>query len=470
MSFFRRALPAFWIAFLSPLAWAEKQPELPWPPTLPDGKAVVTDSSPDMLKPSGPLRDGVEIAKTPPTVDFLYYPGQIEAGAPWSNWGDGVAIGSKYYSTTGNHKGIGGQCYVYEYDSATHNFRMLVDVKKFLNMPETDYTPGKIHGRIDMGKDGWLYWATARGSTGVTTAKYNFKGDWILRTNPTTNVTEIVERGPVPDGSYLCDRTDPDRLIMYVGVTHADGNNNSIRLLAYDLVKHKVMCVADDGPSRYIILSRSSGRIYYLGYNSGKLYRYDPATPGKPVEIPGYVGCRAATEETAAGIVYTCSGRVESMMYKEKEDADAGAKAADGKTPTILDIYAFDLKTEKATKLGPAPVASATYITTMEVDPTGRYLYYVPGAHGGAEKDGSPVVQYDIKTGKRKVLAFLHPFYKDKYGFMPMGTFGTALSPEGDKLYVTWHGRRGPVSTKWKMMFDTCALTVIHIPESERQP
>src|SRR5690606_37978283 len=74
---------------------------LPWPPQLPDGKEVATDRSPDfIIKPGHVKLDvGVEIAKTAPTIDFLYFPGQTHPGKLWSVWGDGSSIGSKYYSS-----------------------------------------------------------------------------------------------------------------------------------------------------------------------------------------------------------------------------------------------------------------------------------------------------------------------------------------------------------------------------------
>lgn len=79
---------------------------------------------------------------------------------------------------------------------------------------------------------------------------------------------------------------------------------------------------------------------------------------------------------------------------------------------------------------GPA-AASQQYITTMDVDPSGRYVYYAPGAHGGGIKDGTPVVQYDARTNKRKIIAFLNDYYTKKYSYVPDGTFGSALSPDG---------------------------------------
>ena len=125
-------------------------------------------------------------------------------------------------------------------------------------------------------------------------------------------------------------------------------------------------------------------------------------------------------------------------------------------------LFAFDTKTEKAEELGPAAVGSAEYITSLDADPTGRYLYYIPGAHGGSERDGSAVVQFDTKTKQRKVIAFLHPYFKDKAGATLVGTFSAAVDPKGDKLYVTWNVNRGG------KVWDCCALSVIHIPASER--
>jgi len=76
----------------------------------------------------------------------------------------------------------------------------------------------------------------------------------------------------------------------------------------------------------------------------------------------------------------------------------------------------------------------------MQSDPTGKYLYYVPGAHGGAVKDGTPVVQYDVKTGKRKVLAFLYDYYWKKYAYAPDGIFCVVLDQKGERLFIGWDG------------------------------
>jgi hypothetical protein len=171
------------------------------------------------------------------------------------------------------------------------------------------------------------------------------------------------------------------------------------------------------------------------------LLRFDPAQP-EPVTVPGsHIGVRAATAETPDGFVYTVS---------------LGQRSADA------DVWSFNTRTEETRRIGSAAVGSQAYVASIDADPAGRYLYYVPGAHGGSERDGSPVVQFDVRTGHKKVIAFLEPFYSSQHGLTLKGTYSTAIDPAGDKLYITWNVSRG--TRAW----DCCGLTVIHIPESER--
>jgi hypothetical protein len=440
----------FLLSILSAFATASPPPagaaELSYPPTLPGGKSVVTDKSEAFLKPTGTLRDGVVIAKAVPTIDFLYYPEQSYLGKPWSVWGDSLAVDNKYYSAIGDHMAPNGNAYVYEYDADTKEIRTLVNLAKLLKLPEGHYVPGKIHSRIDMGSDGCLYFSTHRGSTRITTDQYHYKGDWIVRHNPKTGLTEVVVQGPVPKHCIPTSVLDPDRMIFYGGTSAGDYSDKTIMFFAYDIQKGKVLHSVADGPYRYLMFARSTGRVYYCNEDEGPLMRYDPASGQPPVRIEGSLGLRSATQETADGYIYTVSTRGDGTLYR------------------------FNTKTEKAEELGPAAVGSQTYITTLDADPTGRYLYYIPGAHGGSQRDGSPVVQFDVKTRTKKIIAFVHPFYLDKLGYTPLGTFGSAVSPDGSKLYITWNGNRGGTDARGRTDFDTCAMTVIHIPELERQP
>ena len=107
-------------------------------------------------------------------------------------------------------------------------------------------------------------------------------------------------------------------------------------------------------------------------------------------------------------------------------------------------------------------------MTTIDADPDGTYLYYCAGnAHGHSDRGGSPIVQFNVNTKEKKVIAFLHPFFDRKHHFLPEGTFGSALSQDGSTLYVTWMGHRTD-KEKTKRTEWYCAMTAIHIPESER--
>ena len=417
--------------------------DLLFPPKLPGGRTVVTDRSPEFLKPISKLLPGVSIAKTAPTVDFLYYPKQTYPGKPWSVWGDSLAANGKYYSAIGDHLAPQGNGFVYEYDPDKKTIRTLVNLKKLLKLPAGHYMPGKIHSRIDIGSDGWLYFATHRGSTRVTIDKYHYKGDWIVRHHPKSGKTEIVAQGPVPKHCIPTSVLDPKRLIFYGG-TAAGNRTDPVQFFAYDIRKRKVLHSVPNGPYRYLILAKSTGRVYYVNKDGGPLMRYDPADGKPPVQIPGKIGLRSATQETADGYVYTVSTRRDGTIWR------------------------FNTKTEKIDRIGTAAVGTQDYVASLDVDPTGRYLYYVCGAHGGGQRDGTPIVQFDVKTRKKKILAFLHPFYKKKYGYTTLGTFGSAVSEDGSKLFITWNGNRGGADRRGRFPFDTCAMTVIHIPKSER--
>lgn len=432
-------------SFANPVARPLYGQELAFPPALPGGQIVVTDTSGAFLRPTETLREGVSIAKTPPTVDFLYYGGQDYPGNPWSVWGDGCVANGKYYSGIGDHLAPRGHAFVFEYDPDSKKLRTLVDVTDLLDLPEGHYAPGKVHSRIDMGRDGYLYFGTHRGATNVTTDEYHYQGDWIIRHHPGTGHTEVVAEAPVPKHCIPTSVLDPERMIFYGG-TAAGNQTDPVVFFAYDLNGRSMLHTATDGPYRYLIFAKSTGRVYYVNEDEGPLMRYDPAAGEPPERIEGRIGIRAASQETPGGFVYTVASRGDGTLYR------------------------FDTRTEEIEVLGPAAVASQTYITTLDADPTGRYLYYIPGAHGGSERDGSPVVQFDVKTRAKKVIAFLHPFYQERYGYTPLGTFSSAVSEDGSKLFVTWNGNRGGEDERGRRLMDTCALTVIHIPESERVP
>lgn len=411
---------------------------LTYPPSLPDGKTVVSEETAAFLEPGLNLRDGVTIAKTPPRVDFAFFPEQNYPGNPWSNRADGFVRGDKYYTSDNDHLAPRGTAHLWEYDSADKNFRLLCDTTKFLEAkkvfpPEMNYRPGEMQSRIDLGSDGWLYYATDRGSPTVTHDGNGYQGEWILRTNPTTLETQIVSQFPIPKHTLPASVLDPKRMIYYGGTAPGkDATNQKVQFFALDVRSGKLLKVCDDGPTRVLIFSPTTGRVYWEGHV------YDPAT--NEVQKADIPHVRSATRETPQGLVYCTSN-------------------------TKSDLWSLNVKTLEVKQLGTAAVGTQEYISSIEADPTGRYLYYVPGAHGGAIKDGTPIVQWDVKTSQRKVLGFLHHHFWEKYGYALDGSFSSALDEQGERLFISWDGWRKGQPRGW----ETAAITVVHIPASERK-
>lgn len=410
---------------------------LPYPPKLPDNKVSVTIDSDELLKPGPNLIDGVDVALTPPKVTFLYYPGQDYAGNPWCFRGVGSVRDGKYYSALCDHLAPQGTAKLFEFDTATQGFRLLVDTAKFLRSsgqitPDMKYTPGEIQTRIEFGNDGWLYYGTTRGSTRVTNDANGFRGEWVLKTHPKSGRTEVVSAFPVPKHCILASVLDPDRGIFYGGTAAGDYRVKDVRFFAVDVKTGRVLKTAANGFDRYVIFSKSTGRLYWEGQ------KYDPQTNEITISEAPHV--RSATTETPDGIVYGTSHRE-------------------------ADIWAFNVRTERLSRLGSGAVGTQGYVSSMHADPAGRYLYYVPGAHGGASKDRTPIVQFDVLTRKRKVIAFLHRAFRDACGYNLDGCFCSVLDEKGEKLYVSWDGwREGQPGPR----MESSALTVIEIPESER--
>ncbi|NQT94326.1 MAG: hypothetical protein HQ559_16320, partial [Lentisphaerae bacterium] len=283
-------------------------PQGPYPPALPDGAKVATDTAPEFIQmPPGIVFSGkFTVAKTAPTIDFAYYPGQGHVGNPWSDWGDGAAVSGKYYSAIGDHKF---DAYLYEYDAPTKNLRILLETTSFLNVPPGEYRPGKIHNKIGVGKDGCLYYSTHRGSSRYTDGeggkKHNYQGDWVLKTDPATDKTEIMMHGEVPE-SIPVGRLDPERLIFY------GGTQQSETFFAFDCVNKKLLFKSEpgQGPQRYMVFSRTTGKVYFVsGSNAtaGTMGCYDPKA-GKmttlKLKVPKRFSIRSCTEELPGGIVY----------------------------------------------------------------------------------------------------------------------------------------------------------------------
>ena len=71
------------------------------------------------------------------------------------------------------------------------------------------------------------------------------------------------------------------------------------------------------------------------------------------------------------------------------------------------------------------------------------------------------VVQFDVKTKKPKIIAFLAPYYKEKYNYTPDGTYSVAMDDKGENLFVTEAGwARGAYLPAYARRYPFCMARV----------
>lgn len=405
--------------------------------------------SPTLLRPPVGLSGDFAIANEPPAIDFAYFPNQWAGARLWSSWGDALcAADGSFYASIGDHDAPHGTAYVYRIDPESPALKLVVDYNTVIGADDkTRYSPGKIHGNLVEADAGRIYFIGYRGSEGQTTTAAGYRGDWLLRHDPRTGRTENLGI-PIPDCSVpvLLHHAGTESLygLAVPGQTAADPTHRFFRF-TIDGAKP----LGDGGPlpniARALILA-DDGRAWYSHRNAAGqdvLVRYDPQSQKlteTAAHVPGGGQLRAASRPDPAGIVYCIT--------------------ADGL------LFTFDTKDESIEELMPVFTAPPLYTATCRLDAAGRYLYYLPGAHGGGRGIGTPIVQYDTRTRRRKVIAFLSDYLREERDYNPGGTYGIALSADGSRLFVNLNG--AAVGSK-ESDFGRCAAVVVHIPADDRR-
>lgn len=407
--------------------------------------------SPQLLQAPEGLEQGFTVAREAPLIDFAIYPGQFAGAKLWSSWGDALYVSDgKFYTSIGDHDSPHGTAYVYRIDPQTRRLTRIVDYNAVVGIPGDKYTPGKIHGGLVDGGDGWIYMFGYRGNVRLTTAEKGYRGDWLLRYEMATGKTENLGI-PLADCGVPCMKGHPKSHSLYGlaawGMTMPEPRINPF--FHYDLQARKVVyCGGPDCGSPRAIIVAEDGRVYYSRPEgaSGKysLARYD--SKSRRVEtlgarLPGEGFLRAASRPDADGVAYCFT--------------------TDGT------IFAFDTRTEKITEMMKAFVGGPLYTATCRLDSAGKYLYYVPGAHGGTHQAGTPVIQLDVKRRRLKVIAFLNAHFRREKQYNLGGTYGIALDADGSRLLISFNG--APLEGAKHKDFGFCSAVILHLPEAERK-
>ena len=112
---------------------------------------------------------GIEIAKTPPTIEFapvrgidpMYFPEHNKS--LWSNWSSvALAPNGRFYFTEGDHRAEGSRIYLWEYNPVAHDYRRVLDFAHLCGWDKRGVGDSKIHGDLGAMPDGtmWIltYW------------------------------------------------------------------------------------------------------------------------------------------------------------------------------------------------------------------------------------------------------------------------------------------------------------------------
>jgi hypothetical protein len=109
------------------------------------------------------------------------------------------------------------------------------------------------------------------------------------------------------------------------------------------------------------------------------------------------------------------------------------------------------------------------YTSTIALDPSGRRFYYMPGGlQGQNDSENSSIIQYDVKTGTKKVIAWLDDYYYDTYGYWVGGTYGMEISADGSFLVIAMNGAFVTRDDEEGSPYGNPSLFVVSIPKEER--
>jgi hypothetical protein len=388
---------------------------------------MFTDSSPELLagNPGGP-----SVSASPPTIDFgVFDIDPTRFSTDYGAWANVVrGPDGRYYFGFGDHAandhaGHDGAI-LGDYDPGTRKHEILLYSKDLFG-PSGE---GKFHGRPDINPDtGDMYLI---GFYTGHVAHYNIYS------------RQAADLGaPVPGVGWPEHVWDWKRDRLY-GVGGGNGD-----VLVYDTATHSVIHSGSPIDSvtgapfrwndRARLLDQQTGDLYGTD-QSNHLTRYDPTTNRFTVMASSLPSPLRA--------------------WTNVKEADGSFWIFD----TQGDVYRFYPEQDLVVASGRNWGTAGWYVTSIERSPDGHYLYYSLSAdRSSPTSQGQPIIQYDTRTNRQKVIAFLSPYYAHARGYQTSKIYGVALSSDGSSLFAISNGRLSD-GTRLPAMFD------IHIPTSER--
>ena len=422
-----------------------------------------TDTAPEFISiPSDyPEVKDFDVAKTPPAIDFAIVQGlnpfYLDDSGIYGGWG-AITEGPDgcFYFSIGNHRSYGGTAYMIRYDPAAKSQKIVIDSQKVCGWKPNEFGDGKFHGDPDIAPNGDMWLLTFFGPypTQQEWDSGKYHGGHIVKFNIFSGKAEDLGI-PLEGGSWPYHTWDWERGVLF-GVTEV---NNYI--IAYDTKARKTIYGGSPGLninwySRANLIDRETGKIYAT--NSVK-----DQTEGHKIVCWERLNNKFTImkSETPKNPETGKSGALRA--YTKRKDADGAFWCFD----FYGSMFKFYPAQDKTEFVGMNWGKTGKYTSNICMSPKGRYLYYIPGADTNAYTYGTPVVQYDMKTNRKKVIAFLNDFYLKKYGYSPGGTYGIALDKKGETFFFYMNGK---FTTKEKGSgYGRPSLFHLHIPAEERK-
>jgi sugar lactone lactonase YvrE len=403
---------------------------------------AVLESS-DLL--DSPIKADFTIAKTAPRVE-VWLLRDLPAGERqtlWSSWGDGT-IGSdgRYYTSVGDHRGRDATARVYRLDKEPV---LLVDVAKATSQKPGAYGHGKIHAGLHE-YDGGLWFATYWGKPREIAFDDDYHGSILLRRDLKSGAVENL--GAVaPKRGLPASLIDGERALLYFHSVAP--SEEASELFVYDLKARKPRFSGggDVMDGKRTFMRDATGRVWF-GAKGGVLAHYDP-------EKNAIVASKAKLPESGG------RGNDLRAAARPSKDGTLFAMTAGGR------LFSFDPSKEEVRDQGPN-FSEGDYTAVMALSPDGRFVYFAPGAHGSSVRTGTPIVQIECATGKRKALAFLNAPVRRALKYNLGGTYNLQMDPAGARLFITFNGAPYNDAARKAEAFGAPCVAVVNIPSTER--
>lgn len=369
------------------------------------------------------------------SVEAALYPHPAYDTGLWTQWGQGLALeDGRFYSAIGDHLGVDGNSYVYEYDPTSGVLSMVGDLLSYVDHEPGSWGYGKVHGQMVAGSCGEIYFSSYWGTSNDLEFSGSYTGDILFRLDPAARTIQSLGvsvdahgvpslAGSAANGLVYGEAIDPLRTAVDI---------DEGPFFVYDTTSDEVIFEGPSMPHMGFrnILVDGSGRAFYSIGNS-QLAVYDPATNDVGVHtatLPD-VWLRASTVPADDGRVY-------------------------GVTEDPARFFVMD-PTGEITSLGD----SRGYTTSMALHPDGDRFFYMPDAHGVAWLTGAPVIAVDTTTGEETVVAELNSLVESAFGLRVGGTYDMSVAPSGDALYIGVNV--GPLDDDFG--FGDVALVIVHL-------